>query len=266
VTGLRKYLVLSSLTMQGALAYRVRFLLSIGSGLVQALVLFYIWKAVYAGRSVIAGFSLDEMITYVFISFAVRNLYSFYTETGISSTIRTGDVAYELIKPFDYQLARFFESLGNVVIEGVLIGLTVLLVGVLAFGAGAPASLFSALMFVLSLFLSLLVNFALSYLVGLLSFYTTTSFGIVTAKVFIVGFFSGAVVPLAFFPQWLERIAYILPFYTIVHTPVLIYMGKIGGDRIATALATQLVWAALLWIGGRVMWSLAIRKVTIHGG
>lgn len=263
---MHKYLLMSSQTMQNALAYRVRFLLSIGSGLIQALVLYYIWRAVFLDRGVLGGFTFDEIVDYVFISFVVRNLYSFYTETGISATIRDGSVAFELIKPVDYQLARFFESIGNVVVEGLLIAATVIVVGVVIFGVGPPESVAAALLFCVSMLLSVAINFALSYFVGLFCFYTTSSYGIITAKTFIVGFFSGAVVPISFFPTWLSNFAFALPFHTIVRVPVLIYLGKIPAPEAVPSILLQLFWAAALVLGGRAFWSIAIRKVTIHGG
>ncbi|MBN1992422.1 MAG: ABC-2 family transporter protein [Anaerolineae bacterium] len=266
VKSIRKYLILTEQALQAALAYRMRFFISLLSGLVQALVLYYIWQVVYLKHDELNGFTLSQMVTYVFISYAVKNLYSFYTEIGISSKIRDGSVAMELIKPLSYQWARFFESLGPVVIEGILIGLIVLGVGFAFFKIDGPANGVAGGIFLVSLGLSVLVNFCLSYIVGLFSFWTTGMFGLVNSKRFIVDFFSGSLVPLAFFPAWLKNVALALPFHAIVYLPVSIYLGQIEGRQMYYALLTQLMWVVILWTLGHVMWSQASKRVTIHGG
>src|SRR5262245_40849854 len=207
IRALRKYLILTNQSLQIAMAYRVRFFMSLLSGLIQVLVLYYIWRVVYAHQEELNGFTLSSMVTYIFISYAVRNLYGYYTETAISRSIRDGSVAIELIKPLNYQLARFFESVGSVLVEGILVGLLVLSLGFGLFQITLPPTLAAGVLFGVSLGLSLLVNFSLSYLVGLVAFWTTSLFGIINSKRFIMDFFSGGLVPLAFFPAWLEGIA-----------------------------------------------------------
>lgn len=263
---LRKYVMLTEQALQSAMAYRVTLFVSVLSGIVQVLVLYYIWKVVYLKQQELSGFTLSGIVTYIFISYAVKNLYSFYTETSISSRIRDGSVAMELIRPLNYQLARFFESLGAVAIEGIFLGILVLIVGFGVFGIAGPTSLTNGIVFSFSLILSVLINFALSYLIGLFSFWTTNVFGIVNSKRFVVDFLSGGLVPLAFFPGWLRTLADNLPFQAIVHVPVSIYLGRITGSGIYYALGKQLFWLVFLWGAGHLLWTTATKKITIHGG
>jgi ABC-2 type transport system permease protein len=266
IKSIKKYLILTSQSLQMAMAYRGRLFLSLLSGLIQVLVLYYIWKVVFTRQVEIHGFTLSSMVTYIFISYAVRNLYSFYTETAISRTIRDGSVALELIKPLNYQLARFFESLGSVLVEGLLTGALVLVLGFGLFRITAPPNLAAGGLFVISLGLSLLVNFALSYMVGLVSFWTTSLFGIINSKRFIMDFFSGGLVPLTFFPGWLQGVTLALPFYSVVHVPVSIYLGRLAGEEAYDAILQQAIWAAVLWGLGHLMWAQASKKITIYGG
>ena len=139
-------------------------------------------------------------------------------------------------------------------------------IGLALFGLMGPDSLASGLAFFASLLLSLLVNFSISYIVGMISFWTTSVYGMINSKRFILEFLSGALVPLAFFPDWLKGIVFALPFHSIVHLPVSIYLGKIKGQEVFGAIGQQAAWAAALWLAGALIWSRASRKVTIHGG
>jgi ABC-2 type transport system permease protein len=266
INALKKYLILTEQAIQGAMAYRVTFFISLLGGMIQVLILYYIWKTVYWKQEDIQGFTFVQMVTYIFITYAIKNLYSFYTEVGISSKIRDGSVAMELIKPLNYQFARFFESLGSVVVEGILIGLFVLGIGFGIFRISGPPTVSAGVAFTVSSALSLLVNFAISYILGLFSFWTTSVFGIVNSKRFILDFFSGGLVPLAFFPGWLKNVAVILPFQAIVHIPVSIYLGRIRDGAIYYALLHQVAWVVILWGIGHVLWCQATKRITIHGG
>ncbi len=263
---IRAYAALGVQRAQVALTYRLSLATGILTGLVRILVLYYIWRVVYQGESVLQGFTLQEMTTYLFVSFVLRNFYSFQTETSISSKIRDGSVSFELIKPLNYQMARFAESLGSVVVEGVLIGIVVATVGWIAFGMSGPATPVAAAAFVASLVLSLMINFAICFLVGLVSFWSTSVFGIVNSKRLIVEFFSGALVPLAFFPAWLRTIAQWLPFRGIVSTPVIIYLGQVSGERMWAELAVQAAWIVVMWLAGAAVWRLATRRLEVNGG
>jgi ABC-2 type transport system permease protein len=263
---LRKYLILTEQAIQTALAYRVVLFVSLLTGLIQVVVLYYIWSVVYVGRQELLGFTRSDIVTYIFVGYVARSLYSFYTETQISARIRDGSVAMDLIKPLNFQLARFFESLGGVAIEGIVLGAFVLAIGFGVFRIAPPVSAVAGAAFAVSLALSVLVNFTLSYLVGLLSFWTTSVHGFVNSKRFIADFFSGGLIPITFFPLWLRGIAEFLPFQAIVHLPVSIYLGRATGAGVAAALGVQAVWVAILWAAGHLLWTAACRRITIYGG
>ncbi len=263
---LKKYLILTEQSLQVAMTYRVRFFTTMVTGLIQVLALYYIWKVVYAGQKSLGGYTLSEMVTYIFISYAVRNLYTFNTERKISENIRDGSVIIDLIRPLNYQLARFFESLGSVIFEGILVGIIVIAVGFGIFHIKGPASFMYGTLFAISLTFSVLINFSLSYAVGLLSFSTTSIFGFINAKRFISNFLSGGLIPLTFFPPWLHKIAFMLPFHAMVSSPISIYLGQIEAYQIANVLLEQLFWVIILWLAGYFMWAWASRKITIHGG
>ena len=262
---IRKYIVLAEQSFQIAITYRIRFLTTLATSLVQVIVLYYIWKVVYQGQISIKGFTLSQMITYVFISYGVKNLYTFYIEADISKGIRNGNITIDLIRPLNYQLARFFESLGSVIFEGCLVIIIVIILGMSLFKIELPSNT-NTILFCISLTLSIFINFTISYIVGLFSFWTTSVFGFVNAKRFISDFFSGGLIPISFFPGWLQTIAFILPFNTIVHLPVSIYLGQLTGRKALFALMIQSIWGIGLWITGDILWHQASKKLTIHGG
>jgi ABC-2 type transport system permease protein len=81
----------------------------------------------------------------------------------------------------------------------------------------------------------------------------------------IFRFFTGALIPLAIFPEWLKTISMFMPFQSMVHVPVSIYIGTLSGWQAVQAIGVQLIWLLAIVVFVRICWQIALRKVTIFG-
>jgi ABC-2 type transport system permease protein len=79
-------------------------------------------------------------------------------------------------------------------------------------------------------------------------------------------FFSGQIVPLAFFPHWLETLAWALPFAAMVQAPIEVWLGHAQGLELVGLLGLQALWAAILLGAGRAVLAAGMRKLVIQGG
>jgi ABC-2 type transport system permease protein len=261
-----KYLALGSATFQQRLAYRNVFLMDLAGQVMGLLSMYFLWKALYRGTPAMAGFSWEEMQTYLLLSFYANAVITWHSEVMMSHRILDGSVAIDLLKPLDYQTARFVETAATALIEGTS-ALAVLLLVALIVGIGiAPADPMHGLIAVVSFALGLGIKFGVAYLSGLACFWTTNGWGISWAQMAVIQLFAGTLVPITFFPGWLKTMADWLPFKGIVFTPVSIFMGKIPLSECFPLLLQQAAWAIALWMIGRVSWLWLMRKVTIHGG
>jgi ABC-2 type transport system permease protein len=110
------------------------------------------------------------------------------------------------------------------------------------------------------------VNFLISTLVGLVAFWTLELFGFNVIVRFLSEFLSGGLVPLWFLPPWARWIAELLPFQSLAHLPLSIYVGKIEGAAISVALLKQAAWIAVLSALAWLIWKAAERKIIVQGG
>ena len=129
-----------------------------------------------------------------------------------------------------------------------------------------PVSRIAGLAYVVSVILALGVNFCFSAMIGLAAFWTVelTAFNMIFH--FFSQFLSGGLVPLWFLPTWVQRIAAWLPFQTLAHLPLSIYIGKIGGAAMWMALLQQAAWIAVLSAMAWLIWKAAERRVIVQGG
>jgi len=263
---MRKYWRHVALAIQETIAYRVSYLVNMASTVVTYAVIFLIWNAVYATRAEVGGYGWAEMKSYLVVSLFMSALVSMSSEFRISRQIRTGNIAIELLRPVDYQKASLAITLGNSLSEGVLVA--VACVGfALAFGAtqGPPDAL-SWLGFAAASLVSFATKFLLVYVFGLVCFWTQSLMGVSWLRKACTDFFSGALIPLAFFPPWLRSLADALPFRAIVWVPASAFSGRLRGIELLRSLALGVAWVVALWFLGRLVWSRAMRKVTIQGG
>jgi ABC-2 type transport system permease protein len=100
------------------------------------------------------------------------------------------------------------------------------------------------------------------FLYNLPAFWLLDIRGVLVIAITVNLFFSGMVVPIAFFPRWLERVAQALPFASALQTPVDVWLGHSAPWRIPL----QLVWAVALFVLGRVVLRRATRKLVVQGG
>jgi ABC-2 type transport system permease protein len=263
---LRPYLSLARTALTNSFGYRSTLLLYAVSKIVLALALFYLWQAILAAGIDSRGYALADLKVYLLLGLFTNTILSYTAESRISRKVMDGSIAMDLLKPLDFQATCLAETVGLGLFEGLLSGLFVLAVALSFGGVPLPTEPCTWALVGLSVLLGLLVKFAIVYLTGLLCFWTQSSLGISWMRQAIVNLFSGAVVPLAFFPPWLAWLAGVLPFQAIVHIPAQLYLERATGPAALGLLGMQLAWLLVLIVAGRLLWRRAIRQITIDGG
>lgn len=232
-------------------------------------VTFYLWKAIYRSSDsmIIKGFSLNEMIVYVLISFITAVIVNADIGYLISREVKDGSIAINLIRPINYQKRMFFESLGNLMYNFiVLFFIGFIGVTILQSSYRGNISILNIILYFISIFAGFLINFYYSYMFGLLSFKITNMWGLNQIMNAISQLLSGALIPIVFFPSWMQGIFNFLPFSSMIYTPSMIYLGKLTNIESIKAISIQFLWIIILMIIGRQMWKALIKELTILGG
>ena len=261
---LRAYVGLARAALTSLLAYQATFLFGLLASVFSAVAMLFLWQAVLRGGQAPHGFDWPTMKAYLLVAFVAGSLASSYVDYRMAFRIQRGDIALDLVRPVDYQRARFAEALGFGLYE-LLSGLLVATAAGALFG-GVPLPRGALLPFALSAALVLPLRFAFIYITAMAMFWTHNYIGVNSGRIAVVTLFSGALVPLPFLPGWLQAVAAVLPFQGMAATPALLFTGRLTGSAAWAGVAVQGLWTVALWWGARGLWRAASRQLTVHGG
>ena len=121
-------------------------------------------------------------------------------------------------------------------------------------------------MFLITLILGLTVTVAFCMLVYVLSFFTISPNGLRMLFTSAVEFFAGAVIPIPFFPEGVQTILKVLPFAAMQNVALRIYSGSMSAEEMTKAVALQFFWLVVLVASGKLLCSMAEKRVTVQGG
>lgn len=261
-----KILELIKVNIKVNLAYAVNAWGAFIVTLFQIFVFYYIWMAIYKFDTIINGITKDQIITYIILSRIIYTQITWGFIPKIGRIIQTGAISMELLRPMDFMLLMFFERIGDFLSFTAMTGIPILIICSLTLGMKPPPDFLTFIYFILSFLMAMMLSFFFEFFVGLLTFYTNYSWGLQTFQEAFVSLFSGALIPIAFFPGWLKIITNFLPFQQMSYSPVTIYLGIVKGHEIIEVLSFQLLWLVILFIFTRLCYTFAIKKVTVQGG
>jgi ABC-2 type transport system permease protein len=265
VSGARTFRAYLGTSFRKNLAYRSEVWLSFLFGLVAIVIQAAIWQALL-GDGAVDGITVDDMVTYVVITTVISTVSLHRLVSDVDERLRGGDIAFDLIKPMPYPTLQLADQLGRSIFQMAFVVVPMVAIAAVAFEVKAPADVMAGVAFVAALALALLVTFTQGLLLALLAFWFLTTFHFIWANGALVTLFGGATLPLWFFPDRLEAVARLLPYQFVAFVPAATWLGEIAGGELAWTLALGVVWVAIQAGACHMLWSAAVRRLTVQGG
>ncbi len=268
---LKKYLIFVKSGFQTVIAYRGSIFLWFIGAIVNATVMCLVWWAIFEakGEDVISGYTFPQMIMYMILS-AVISEISYSTTMGqIGDDVREGVIGMRLMKPINYRAQLGFTSVGGFIARFTLLGVPMILGGTLVavFGFGLDGlKWYNILLFIPAVFLALLFSDTLGFLFGQLAFRTQAMFGVDSIMSVLVGFLSGAMVPIALFPEWAQTVLYYTPFPSMMSMPIRLFLGQMTALETLEAFGISVLWLVALNALGATLYKSSVRHVVVFGG
>lgn len=247
--------------------FRGHYLFTFLGNILFITLIYFLWTAIFGSSSkVINGMTFNDTFMYLTLAASTATLLKTWCDWDMSRAMLNGNIVLQLLRPLDYQLYKIFDNLGFVISNFVIIFIPSFVLIVFVFDGGISIGI-NIVFFIAAIILAYLINNSIDFMIGSVSFYTESIWGISTTKDVIVLLLSGSVVPLPFFPEALRNIIELLPFQAIYNLPLQILTNKsLQVIDYLRYLGIQAIWAVLLIAASRLVFKKASKLITVNGG
>lgn len=266
---MRLYLNYFKLRIMTFLQYRSAAIAGLTTQFFWGLMMIFIYMALYQNAPNVS-MNLEQVIAYTWLHQA---FYAFLAvrvmDSEIRDSIRSGNVAYEIIRPYNLYYWWYIKCVAKRVASGILRVMPVIVVASLLpkpYGLPLPSSFTNFILFLISLLLGVFVVSGINMLVHTIGFYTYNEAGISSMLNSVMEFLAGELVPVALLPVFIQKGTYYLPFRLVCDLPFRLYSNNIGISEGLLGLGLQIIWIIILFIIGNVIVKSALKKVFVQGG
>lgn len=258
------YLVIIKKIFKSQLQYVSATILRLIISLLTFFIQVSLWSALIASGQR-TDTTVEEMIVYVILTMFVSTFTSGNIAVNLEPTIRDGSIANQLIKPISFKYYCFSEVIGKNVYNVVTSTIPIMILGFIIYTPVLPKPIYSIL-FIISIMLGCMIMLELTYIFGLLAFFTQRAWYINWYLNAFFTLFGGSVVPLWFYPNVLNRISYFLPFRYISFEPINFFLQRTELSQSLFFLVVPILWILVLILIGNFVFRLVNEKLTINGG
>ncbi|MBN2533428.1 MAG: hypothetical protein JXB88_11070 [Spirochaetales bacterium] len=263
---MRGYIAIIRNSLISYLFFRAEFFFRTLGNLLQIFIVFYLWKAIYENStSELNGLTFLQAFTYLSVSGTIFVMIGTMIDWEISLNIMHGDIVMILYLPLDLHIQTIVRAFGVFIFRVLFSGLPAILFIILVFKVPVAFGI-NLLFFLVSVFFSFLISANIDFAIGASAFSFESALGLKLIKDSIILFFSGAIVPIPFFPKPVQSVIMILPFQSMYYTPVNLLLNRQSMLNSLLLLCIQAGWIIFFVILGRMFYRKILVKLTISGG
>lgn len=221
----------------------------------------------YSGRGELKGYDMEQMVWFYTANLLVNSFVWNSTVGEMSYKIRSGELSNDLLRPmsvFTYGLANMLASRMIAVMMDFLPGMVVYSL-ILPPSFLTPASM---LRFFVLMIPTFFLNYLLSFLVGLCAMVVKNDTSLQAISGVLVAFAGGSLIPMEFYPKWLNLLMDFLPYKYIYYYPIQIFLNKFSGDvwgMWGKIIFIQGIWILGLYVLYQILWGRAVKRYCAVG-
>lgn len=256
-------MAIAGISIKNALVYRANVTGRVVFYFVFIFIFFSLWTLIYSGNE-IAGYNLTQIIWYV----CMTELVLFCSGSSIfgrmNREVKSGSIAYQLLRPWNYILKQFSETLGEITFSASVFTLMAIVLGLVFVGPIKGFNPAAIPFIIVSFVLAITMNFFIYMSLGLLAFYfeENSPFYFIYQKLLFV---FGMLLPIEFLPVWAQGILRYLPFSLITWGPAKMVV-DFSFEYAMEIIPLQIGWCIASILLALFVFSKGVKKVNVHGG
>lgn len=259
-----RYVRLFFLYAQDVIEYRSLAVVWFLASLINPLLFLFFWKGAIADNHPTGFSSVSDVYSYYFLFLILSGFLMVHIEHEVAYwDIKEGGLTKYILKPIPYITSKFFlEVTWRIAMGLIALGATIVLI--MLFGQLFTISLtpIQVVLVILTSLLALMVSFVYKMIIGLTALWVVDFEGIEQLVFMLTLLFSGFVVPLDMFPQYLRTIATFLPIPYTIYYPIRMLQGKLTLEQSLSVIGIQMFWLLILSFGYKAIWNRGVKRFT----
>ena len=248
-------------------AYRTHSLVSVFVGPVYFIVQYFIWTAVYGGEASLAGMEFSQIVCYFGAAALIGYLTMDFADWNLQMLVRTGKFLTFAMRPMHHRFFALSQKIGHRTLGFFFEFLPCILIFLFVFRIDIlPANW---LWTILSVILAFFMNFYVNYCLGMTAFFLVKANGVRVVYQLLAQIFSGALIPLHFFPGIMQYVMLFLPFQYTNYIPAMVWTGSesIGvlGLTAPQAVLMQAIAVVLMYLVSEILYRCSMKRFTAVG-
>lgn len=263
---MKKYLYIYKATFIENLSYVMPIILRILNFFIMMFVFLNLWDYMYSdGTQIINGYTKHQMMWYVLIAevlwFSTRNKI---LTNEISQDIKSGNIAYNINKPYNYVFYIIAKHLGEITLKFIAFIIIGMLTGLCFIGPIEGFNFAYIPFMIISAVLGIFINSILRIAISIISFWIedSTPFHWVYDKMILV---LGTLFPIEMFPELIRPIMKCTPILVVTYGPTKLIIDFTMKEFIEILIA-QIIYLIISIGIVTILYNKGVKKLNVNGG
>ncbi len=263
---MRKYFYILKSELMSNLQYAFDILVGFISYCILIFIFLNLWKYIYKDpQELINGYNMSQMIWYVILteilwmSLGGRNLCK-----KIIHDVKSGNIAYNINKPYNYVEYSLFHHMGLVIIRFILVGCLGVVLGIISLHNFPSLNILQGIGVLFSCLFATIINILLVTAIGLIAFFMEDSnpiFWIYSKMILVIG----TIFPIEFFPHFLQPIIKYSPIYVVSYGPAKLFVDFSTSSWLQISIA-QIIYLGIAFLICHGIYHKGVKKLNVNGG
>lgn len=263
---MKKYLYIYKATLIENLSYISNIIFGFINFIVMMFIFLNLWQYMYSDSSqVINGYTMEQMIWYVLIAevlwFGTRNKS---LTKQISQDIKSGNIAYNINKPYNYVFYIIAKHIGEITIKFIAFAILGITIGIVFIGPIQNFSFANLPLIIITVLLGVLINSVIRITISIISFWIedSTPFHWVYDKLILV---LGTLFPIEMFPKFLRPIIQCTPIFVVTYGPAKLLI-DFSMEKFIQILIAQIIYLVIVFALAIILYERGVKKLNVNGG
>lgn len=263
---MKKYLFIIKTQVMSNLQYIFNIAFGFVGYFIMLFILFNLWKYLYSDpNELINGYSMSQMIWYVIITEILwMTLGGRKLCRKISEDVKSGNITYNINKPYNYVGYSLCTHLGDMFLKGIVYTVLGIITGMLFIGEFPALNILNILVILITAINASIISTLLIIFIGLIAFFIEDSgpFYWLYSKVILI---LGTIFPIEYFPKVVQSILNFSPVYVVSYGPAKLFV-DFSLERAISIIIAQVVYIILTYGICYLTYKKGVKRINVNGG